>query len=501
MKTNSSNNYTDKLILHSKIFQSLKVPERNKRLNDLQKNAIKLRNSIGLLNTSKEKRKINRKKAKKALLINPITNSMITNLNEEKKIKKFASLENFIPYNESNIDSIGSNQFKDKNMLYMDRASTLKRKNLILLEKMKKIDNRDNSYKNVYNINKNELFITDSNLPSINYNNGNKHNSLRKVLTESNNYYENKINILKNNKQNINNINDFNQKLNNIIIRSNSDKKMLPPIRLKKDNLLTINNDQNNNNNNDLTKNESSNLNDSKDINLSFLDSNSEEKNENENNINKNNNNKNKNINLTIEAERKKSLRKKISNLNNKVIDIFGSNTSRKKNNNNPEINNLITSVNKINKDFKNTRYSYELEKWIMSTKFKYADWKYGINDINKYFINMNEFGQKEEKELEMRKSFYEKVDSVINELKEDREKRELLEIEHKYGIKLNKEEKKIIKDNEYWMGDHAKNKREEICKVLKLTKERKIKEKKNRNLIEEILFQCKKGVNNINNL
>ena len=50
-----------------------------------------------------------------------------------------------------------------------------------------------------------------------------------------------------------------------------------------------------------------------------------------QNNINKNNNNKNKNINLTIEAERKKSLRKKISNLNNKVIDIFGSNTSRKK--------------------------------------------------------------------------------------------------------------------------------------------------------------------------
>ena len=493
MKMNISNNSIDKLVIHSKIFQSLKVPERNKRLNDLQKNVIKLRNSIGLLNTSKEKRKINRKKAKKALLINPITNSMIKNLNEEKKIKKFASLENFIPYNESNIDSIGSNQIKDRNMLYMDRASTLKRKNLKLLEKMKKNDNKDNSYKNLYNINKNELFITDSNLPHINYNNGNKHNSLRKVLTESNNYYENKINIINNNKQNIN---DFNKKLNNIIIRSNSDKKMLPPIRLKKENLLTINNDRNKN---DLIKNESSDLNDSKDINLSFLDNNTEEKNDNEKNININKNNNNKNINITIEAERKIPLRKKISNLNNKVIDIFGSYTSRKKNN--PEINNLITSVNKINKDFRNTRFCYELEKWIMSTKFKYADWKYGINDINKYFVNINEFGQKEEKELEMRKSFYEKVDSVINELKEDKEKRELLEIEHKYGIKLNKEEKKILKNNEYWMGDHAENKREEICKVLKLTKERKKKEKEKRNLIEEIMFQCKKGVNNINNL
>ena len=111
---------------------------------------------------------------------------------------------------------------------------------------------------------------------------------------------------------------------------------MLPPIRLKKDNLLTINNAQNINNKNDLIKNESINLNNSKDINLlnlSFLES--------------NNNNDKKNIN--IEAERKKPLRKKISNLNNKVIDIFWNNFSRKKNN--PEINtvnknNLITLVN-----------------------------------------------------------------------------------------------------------------------------------------------------------
>ena len=135
-----------------------------------------------------------------------------------------------------------------------------------------------------------------------------------------------------------------------------------------------------------------------------------------------------------------------------------------------------------------------------MSSKFKYADWKYGIADINKYFIDMKGFGEQEEKELEMRKSFYEKVELVINELKEEKEQRDLLNIENKYGIKINDEEKKIIKDNEYWIDDQACDKLEEMSKVLKMMKERKIKEKAKRNLIEKIMFECKKGVNNINN-
>ena len=135
-----------------------------------------------------------------------------------------------------------------------------------------------------------------------------------------------------------------------------------------------------------------------------------------------------------------------------------------------------------------------------MSSKFKYAKWRFGVADIDKYFVDMKEFGENEEKELEMRKSFYEKVNLVINELKEDKERRELLNIERKYGIKIDNEEKKTLKDNEYWNEDKANNKMGEICKVLKLTKQRKLKEKEQRNLIEEILFQCKKGVNNINN-
>ena len=498
---NNSNDSFEKLIIHSKVFESIKVPERNKRFKILQNNVMKLRNSLGLLNVSKPKRKINRKKGKKVNLTNSVTKSIVRNLNEEKKIKKFASLENFIPYNDSNNDNIIDNkQSKDINLLYMDRVSTLKRKNKELLNKMKKNENNENnenSYRDYYNINKNDIFMTESNLPKIQNNsrndNGN-HNPLRKVLTESNNYYENTINNILNNKKIIN---QYNLKTNNIILRSNSDKKMLPPIILTKKNILNMNKKKNNKNNKNDKNNISNDLNDRKEKSMS--DINTEDKSDKNDNDN-NNKNINKKKSLTIEAERQKILHKKLfSDLNNKVINIFGNNSS--KNTNNPEINNLITSVNKINTNFKNKKFYHEIEKWIMSTKFKYMNWKYGIADINKYFIDMKEFGEKEEKELEMRKSFYEKVDSVINELKEDKEKKELKEIKNKYGININKEEKKIIKDNEYWNGDQANNKKEEMSKILKIMKERKEKEKKNKHLIEEIMFQCKKGINNINNL
>lgn len=179
---NKSINNIDKLVIHSNIFHSLKVPERNKRLNDLQKNVITLRNSIGLLNVTKPKRKINLKNLKKEITIKPITSSIISNLfNKDKKIKRYDSVKNVAFFVESNNDSLSGNN-QDINCLYMDRASALKRKNLELIKKMKKIDNKDFIYKTIDNNKKNEIFMTESSLPIINKNNG-KHNSLRKILT------------------------------------------------------------------------------------------------------------------------------------------------------------------------------------------------------------------------------------------------------------------------------------------------------------------------------
>ena len=506
MKIKNSNSSIDKIFAHSKIFQTLKVPERSKRLNELQKNVFKLRQSLGLLDQPKNKRKIVRKKQmRNAIIINPISKSIITNKNDEKKIRKYASLENLITQNNSNNESITiSSPLKDRKILYMDRASALRRKNQVLLQKMKvKNENqiKENSYRNIYNINKNDIFVTEFNLPSINNNINSNQNRLRKVHTESNNYYENTINNIKKNKNNNKNIKD---KMNDIIIRSSSDRKILPPIKVQ-NNILINSSNLSKDKSKKLYNNSNNIFNDSINSDLSISNINKmineeDEKDDNYDeysNINKENINKSKN--LTIESPRSKSYdRKNIAKLNNQIINIFGKNSQ--KSSNTPGIKNIITNVNKINTSFKNRRFYYDLQKWIMRSKFKYADWKYGIADTEKYFIDMREFGQQEEKELEMRKSFYEKVDLVIKELKEDKEKRDILEIQNKYGIKINNEEPKIIKDNEYWIDDQAINKMEELGKLLKVTKERKKKENRKKNLIEEILFQCKKGANNINN-
>ena len=181
-------------------------------------------------------------------------------------------------------------------------------------------------------------------------------------------------------------------------------------------------------------------------------------------------------------------------------MKLFG-NKSMGSSNSSPKIKNIIKDVKKINNNFQQKIYNYNLENWIMRSKFRYAQWKYGISDAEKYFININDFGKKEENELDHLKSFYEKVDLVIKELKEDEEKKEIMDDTDKYGIKinLNKNNKKV-KENEYWADEKKINQMMEMNKALKLTEKRKVKEKKNWNKLEELMFQCKKGIYNINN-
>ena len=474
------NNSIDKKFAYSKIFQTLKVPERIKRMNELQKNMINLKHSLVLLEQSNNKRKKTHAKHnnRNSIFISPY----IFRKNEERKIKKFASLENFVPQNNSSNDSIAiSNNSRDKkNLLYMDRASALRRKNQALVQKIKN-QKKEDSDRNIFYINKNDIFVTEFNLPNINKyniknnrNNVGKHNCLRKVHTESNNYYENTINNYK----------------NNDIGRSSSDKNILPNIKSQKKTIISLPKNKSSkihkiiyNNSNDSIK---SNLSISN-INQMLSEDNEKEKDKDKDNNSKDNINTSKN--LTKESPRNKNIIKRNANSRLKSHIMKSQ-----------EMKNILKNVNKINTNVKNKRFYYDLENWYMRAKFKYADWKYGISDAQKYFIDMKEYGQQEEIELEMRKSFYEKLKILIGELKEEKEKKNILEIEKKYGIKINNEEPKIMKDNEYWIDEHATNKMEEMCKIMKVIKERKKKENENRNIIEEIMFKCKKGVNNIKN-
>ena len=135
-----------------------------------------------------------------------------------------------------------------------------------------------------------------------------------------------------------------------------------------------------------------------------------------------------------------------------------------------------------------------------MRSKIKYVDWKFGINELEKYFTDVDEFGVKEKNELELRKSFYKKLNILIDNLKEEKEIKRIKEREKAYGIKAEKEEKKVIKNNEYWNDDKAINFMREQYQFLKKVKERKIREQKNRDIIQNILIKSRQRAYNINN-
>ena len=161
------------------------------------------------------------------------------------------------------------------------------------------------------------------------------------------------------------------------------------------------------------------------------------------------------------------------------------------------KLNSMSKKNRKIIDNLKQSCFEYDLDNWEMKSKFKYAQWKYGIADIQKYFVDLKEFGQKEETELEFRKSFYEKVDDIIKEIQKTQEKRELISNDngklYKGSIVLDE------KENEYDKYELLEKKRMKLVKVMKKNEERRNKEKIKRNMIDEILYQCKRGANIIN--
>lgn len=486
----------NKIYPYAKIFQTLKVPPRIKRLNNLRNNLYNFRNCLKLFDAFEPKPKNTNKENQKVVhLPNPTSKSININKNGYGRFRKFISSDNFIINNnsDSNPDNISiSNSKKDLNNLYMGRSSLLKKKNEQLLFKINLKRQKQHSNFDLLNENKNKnnTFLTDINLKNMNSNNGN-HIKLRKVNTELDNFYENLIN------ENMDDKNNDNYLYTNDI-DSKSNKKILPPLRIKKNLLLNVKNHPFNNNKNDKK------LNYSIDSNIS----NSDFKINYDSNINRYNTidikdnkkfNERKSSNLTLDSERSQSSYKRsISNINNKILNIFGDNSSNSKNE--PEIKKIISNGYKLGENFKKRQYNYELDNYAMRSKIKYAQWKYGIPDTDKYFVDFKNYNNEVEDEMEKRKSFYGKVESVIKELKDDKENKEELDNSEKYGINLNDKKKKMTKKNEYWINEQAIDKLDEMDTILKRGEHRKIKEKENRKFLEQILFQCKKGAYNINN-
>ena len=231
---------------------------------------------------------------------------------------------------------------------------------------------------------------------------------------------------------------------------------------------------------------------------------------------NKTNSPKNSSIFLTENNENQDTIPKLHYDefiLPNNNIDINDNSSTKKltKTINNKSTKNLINRYELIKKTEKieklikennlkiKNRINYKIAEqnlvdWIIKSKLKFARWKFGIPEIEKYFVDLNAFGKREEQELLKRKTFYDSVEEIIGEIKQKEEERDKQEIMDEY----NKDEKnylnrKDIKGNKEYdeninANDNVMNKHFEASKVLKKIKLRKLNEERTRRIINKIL-------------
>lgn len=168
--------------------------------------------------------------------------------------------------------------------------------------------------------------------------------------------------------------------------------------------------------------------------------------------------------------------------------------------------NNLIKSMKKESNDIKNRIYKgkekFNLMEWYMKTRFKYAQYKYGIAEIQKYFMDLKAYGKPEEEEIEKRKTFYEHVEDIIDDIHVAQQKKEIEKLNRKYGVEYDKKKlyKKKDEDKEN-KADIQKKQMMELSKELQLIDKRRKNEKKKRQEIDDILFKSKQRVHAINSM
>ena len=116
-----------------------------------------------------------------------------------------------------------------------------------------------------------------------------------------------------------------------------------------------------------------------------------------------------------------------------------------------------------------------------MRSKLKLTNWQYGISEVNKNFVDIKTYDKPEEEELMKRKKFYDVVNGLIDELKHDKEEREINNIKNKYIKKalnannnINKKEKNMDKKNDINNQEDVLNKQFEIDEALQYIKMRK---------------------------
>ena len=165
----------------------------------------------------------------------------------------------------------------------------------------------------------------------------------------------------------------------------------------------------------------------------------------------------------------------------------------------NKKIKNLKKENNNIKKMINKGIEKFNIMEWYMKTRFKYAQYKYGIAEIDKYFMDLKSYGKPEEEEIEKRKTFYEHVEDVIDDIHKVQQKKEIEKLNKKYGIDQDKKKIEKSKKNKKEFNIPQQNQMVELSRAQKEIEKRRKMEKQKRKEIEDILFKCKQSLYSIN--
>ena len=161
----------------------------------------------------------------------------------------------------------------------------------------------------------------------------------------------------------------------------------------------------------------------------------------------------------------------------------------------------MIKNVKRDNNNIKKKIYrgieKFNIMEWYMKTRFKYAEYKYGIAEVQKYFMDLKAYGKPEEEEIDKRKTFYEHVEDIIDDIHAIKQKKQMEKLNKKYGIKHDKKKLASRKEKSEYINPHKK-KMIEVSRALQQINKRKKLERKKREEIENILFKCKHRMHSI---
>ena len=163
-----------------------------------------------------------------------------------------------------------------------------------------------------------------------------------------------------------------------------------------------------------------------------------------------------------------------------------------------------VNEIMKYNKNIKNNinfvKNQFEYKYDTFEALYKYLNWKYGTADVNKYFIDIDVYKKDPEDIIDRKKSFYDKLDDMVDFLIKKRKMKDMENIKKQYGININKKKDNIdyntmnVDESEklFLKGKKIKNKLKEVYERRKLEKGTRVK-------IKNILNRSKDRISIIN--